>query len=261
MSPRTERVTAHGNGDSLRSMRALVIMHDPGSLSTMVGERLQHHGFELVEFPIGRSVDEPASHKPFPGPNDFDLVVPMGAIWSVYDEDTIGSWIGRELDFLRACDSAGTPVFGVCFGFQALASALGGSTVPAEVPQVGWFEVESTMPEVLAPGPWMEWHYDRSEPPPDAEVLAYDDTCVQAFRLRRNLGVQFHPEVDRAHVESWLQMGGHDEMARMERSSDELLDNTERNAALARPNTFRLVDWFLTDVAGLQLETIGSTTS
>ncbi len=107
----------------------------------------------------------------------------------------------------------------------------------------------------------MEWHYDRSEPPPDAEVLAYDDTCVQAFRLRRNLGVQFHPEVDRAHVELWLEMGGHDEMANLERSSDELLDDTERNAALARPNTFRLVDWFLTDVAGFPIESIESTTA
>ncbi len=223
----------------------------------MVGERLVQHGFELVEFRIGPSVDDPVSHEPFPDPASFDLVVPMGAVWSVYDEDTLGSWIGRELDFLRACDVAGTPVFGVCFGFQALASALGGATVPAEVPQVGWFEVESTIPDVLASGPWMEWHYDRSDAPPEAEILASDDTCVQAFRLRRNLGVQFHPEVDRAHVEFWLEMGGHGELEKLGRTGADLLDDTERNAPVARPNTFRLVDWFLSDVAGFELETKG----
>lgn len=249
-------VAGSGGGDSLRPMRALVVVHDPGSLPTMVGERLRHHGFELVEFPIGASVDDAESHVPFPDPSEFDLVVPMGAVWSVYDDDTIGSWIGRELEFLRACDATGTPVFGVCFGFQALASALGGSTVPAEVPQVGWFEIESAVPEIIANGPWMEWHYDRSEVPPDAEILATDDTCVQAFRLRRNLGVQFHPEVDRAHVELWLEMGGHAELENLGLRSVELIEATERNAKLARPNTFALVDWFLAEVAGFELETI-----
>ncbi len=238
---------------TLAAMRALVVVHDPGSMPTMVGERLRQHGFELVELPIA-PFDDPHSDVPFPDPTDFDLIVPMGAVWSVYDDETIGSWIGRELDFLRAADAADVPVFGVCFGFQALASALGGRTLPAETPQVGWFHVESRVPDAIASGPWMEWHYDRSDPPPDAEVLASDDTCVQAFRLRRNLGVQFHPEVDRAHVEAWLDMGGHGELEAAGISADRLLADSEANARLARPNTFRLVDWFLAEVAELDTD-------
>ncbi len=243
----------NGTPVTLPAMRALVIVHDPGSMPTMVGERLRQHGFDLVELPIA-PFDDPHSDVPFPDPTEFDLIVPMGAVWSVYDNETIGSWIGRELDFLRAADEAAVPVFGVCFGFQALASALGGRTLPAETPQVGWFHVESHVPDAIATGPWMEWHYDRSEPPPGADVLASDDTCVQAFRLRRNLGVQFHPEVDRAHVEAWLDMGGHGELEAAGLSAATLLAETESNAALARPNTFRLVDWFLTDIAELETQ-------
>ncbi len=231
-------------------MRALIIVHDPGSQSTLVGERLTHHGVELVELVVA-TFEDPSSDVVFPDPTDFDLIVPMGAIWSVYDNDTIGTWIGRELEFLRAADASGVPVLGICFGFQALASALGGSTVPAETPQVGWYAIESDVPEAIAEGPWMEWHYDRSEPPADAEILASDATCVQAFRLRANLGVQFHPEVDLAHVQRWLDGGGHELLALEGRSADDLLADTANNWPVTKAKTFRLVDWFLSEVAGL----------
>ncbi len=237
-------------------MRALVIAHDPGSVPTLVGERLAHHGFELVELLLTTSSDDPVSTVEFPDPTDVDLIVPLGAIWSVYDHDTIGSWIERELDFLRSADAAGVPVFGICFGFQALASALGGSTLPAEVSQIGWYEITSLVPEAIANGPWFEWHHDRSEPPPGAEVLAGDDTCVQAFRIRRNLGVQFHPEVDRPHVQRWLDMGGQSELEQFGIDAAELLAVTESNTPAARSNTNRLVDWFLAEVAGFDLDTL-----
>ncbi|MEZ5227867.1 MAG: gamma-glutamyl-gamma-aminobutyrate hydrolase family protein [Acidimicrobiales bacterium] len=231
-------------------MRALIIVHDPGSQTTLVGERLVQHGIELVDLEIA-TFDDPSSDVPFPDPTDFDLIVPMGAIWSVYDEATIGTWIGRELEFLRAAGAAGVPVFGICFGFQALASAHGGRTIPADTPQVGWCSIESSVPDVIAEGPWMEWHYDRSDPPADAEILARDATCVQAFRLRSNLGVQFHPEVDLDHVERWLHGGGHELMTNEGRSVEELLADTAAHWPSAKAKTFRLVDWFLTEFVGL----------
>ncbi len=229
-----------------------MIVHDPTSKPVMVGDRLRQHGFELVELQLTSSVDDAHSDVAFPDPAEFDLIVPMGAIWSVYDEPTVGSWIGRELEMLRAADAAGVPVLGICFGFQALASAHGGVTKKAEVHQIGWFHVESSVPEAIAPGPWMEWHYDRSEPPADAEILASDESCVQAFRLRRNLGVQFHPEVDADHVEGWMNTGGYGEAEAHGVDGQQLLADTRRNVSLAKPNTYRLVDWFLAEVAGIE---------
>ena len=61
-------------------MRALIIVHDPGSVAKVVGERLVDHGFEIVELPVADSVDDPESDVVFPDPSEFDVVVPMGAI-------------------------------------------------------------------------------------------------------------------------------------------------------------------------------------
>ena len=84
------------------------------------------------------------------------------------------------------------------------------------------------------------------------EILASDDSCVQAFRLRRNLGVQFHPEVDADHVEGWMNTGGYGEAEAHGVDGQQLLADTRNNVPLAKPNTYRLVDWFLAEVAGIE---------
>ena len=231
-------------------MRALVIVHDPGSLPTMVGDRLTEHGFELDLLLLTDSLTNPHSDVEFPEPTNYDLILPMGAVWSVYDDHVIGSWIQRELDMLRQADQAGVPVLGICFGGQALAVALGGASVPATENQVGWYTFDSIVPE-LANGPWLEWHYDQIQPPPGSEIVAKDQSCVQAFRLRKNLGTQFHPEVTYDHLKLWLQGEGKVEAEASGINADELLAETKTLIPEVRANTNRLVDWFLSEVAGL----------
>lgn len=233
-------------------MRALIVVHDPGSIPSLVGERLEHHGYSLEMLPIATSVGEPAATVTFPDPADYDLIAPMGAVWSVYDHDTIGTWINDELDFLRAADAAAVPTLGVCFGGQAMAQALGGKVIKSEAPQVGWHHLESTLPDELPTGPWMQWHYDRFEAPPGAEIIAKDDVGTQAFRLRRNLGLQFHPEVTTEHVTAWLDMehaDGEGELAKLGITRADLLAACEANVPLAKPNTNKLVDWFIREIA------------
>lgn len=231
-------------------MRALVIVHDPGSESALVGDRFEHHGFDLVDVAITTEPGNPVGSADGLGdPDDYDVIVPMGSTCSLVDRDRISSWIDDELDFLRRADVARVPVFGVCFGGQALALVHGGKVVRSERPQVGWHPLTPIGGTPLPGGPWMQWHYDRFEPPPDAEVLAVDEIGVQAFTLRRNLGVQFHPEVTRAHLERWLGFGGDIELGRLGIDPDALLAGTEArfDDVAARTNT--LVDWFLADVA------------
>src|SRR5436190_787005 len=107
-------------------MRALVVVHEPGSESVLVGERLQYHGFDLVDTIVTAESGNPAGSFEPTDPTEYDLIVPMGSVYAVFDTDRIGAWIDDELDFLRRADDAGVPVFGVCFGAQALAQALGG---------------------------------------------------------------------------------------------------------------------------------------
>jgi len=50
-----------------------------------------------------------------------------------------------------------------------------------------------------------QWHYYAHDLPSGAVELARNDVCTQAFRLGESTwGVQFHPEVTLAQVESWM---------------------------------------------------------
>lgn len=236
-------------------MRALFLAHDPGSQPGLVGAALERRGFELEVVAMADSIDDGAWHGRLPSAGEHDLIVPLGAIWSLNDRSQVGSWIDRELALLRAADAAGIPVLGVCFGAQALAAAHGGHVEPSPRSQIGWTVVDSDDPALVPPGPWMQWHTDRFVVPPGATELARDQLCSQAFVLRRNLGVQFHPEVEPAGIERWLQLGGQAAIAAVEAAGsdvDQVLRDARSNAARAAADVERLVDAFLTEVAGLE---------
>ncbi len=59
-----------------------------------------------------------------------------GSPWSVTDTDSIGSWIGREVEMVRTAHDAGVAVLGLCFGGQVLSTALGGEARRVDTPAV-----------------------------------------------------------------------------------------------------------------------------
>ncbi len=232
-------------------MRALVVQHDAYSLPGIVGERLEHHGFDLEPLTVVADIAHPTSEVAFPDPREYDLILPMGSPWSVYDTDTIGTWIGRELAMLATAVDADVPVFGICFGGQALAAALGATVREAERPEIGWYEVDSVDP-ALAGGPWFQWHFDRFDLPAGATALAHGPLGIQAFRIGRSLGTQFHPEITSEVLGTWLDVADEAELRHLEVAPAHLLDQTDDHVALARPHTEALVDHFLTDIARLR---------
>jgi GMP synthase (glutamine-hydrolysing) len=98
----------------------------------------------------------------------------------------------------------GIPVFGICYGFQAMARALGGT-----VERTGLREYGGTPLRVVAPGVsfaglpaeqsvWMSHGDSVSRAPAGFLITAESDGApVAAFEsiARRLAGVQFHPEV------------------------------------------------------------------
>ena len=141
--------------------KALVIEHDETGPVGGVGERLVEHGFELHPFRVLDNPSAPVCTKEFPDPPIYDVVVVLGSQWSVCEKGPIESWIDREIELVRNAHESGTPVLGLCFGGQVLAAALGGGVAKADRPEIGWYEIESDQPEIVSPGPWFEWHYDR----------------------------------------------------------------------------------------------------
>jgi GMP synthase-like glutamine amidotransferase len=227
-------------------MRALVIEHDAFSPIGPVGDRLRRHGFdveELVVVPPERHLD-PGVEIAFPEPSGWDLIVPMGAPWSV-DEAAIGGWISGELALLREAQRIGVPVLGICFGGQALAAALGGGVERAPRPEIGWVEVETDEPSLIEPGPWFQFHYDRWIMPPGGVEIARNEVAPQAFRIGRSLGVQFHPEITVRELESWLANGGEKDMRRLGLDPDAVLARTRALAPAAELRAHRLIDAFL----------------
>jgi GMP synthase-like glutamine amidotransferase len=232
-------------------MRVLFIQHDHTSPPGLVGERFSDRGYGIEEFlvvPANRFLD-PGVTVDFPDPTGFDALVPMGAPWSVYDKALIGSWVEPELELLRRASTEGIPVLGLCFGGQLLAAAHGGNVVRTEVPEVGWHVVHTDEPELLAPGPWFQWHFDRWQAPPDAREIARNGAASQAFVTRRNLALQFHPELDPAMLTGWLDNGGASALAERGYDVPAIIEHTRTETPAARTRAHHLVDAFLDRVA------------
>lgn len=232
-------------------MRALLLQHDHLSPPGPVADRFAARGYDVVEQIVVPPED---FHSPnvtfdFPDPRDFDVLVPMGSPWGAWDDQTIGHWLLPEVDWLLTADRLGVPVLGICFGGQLLARAHGGSVGPGPRPEIGWTAIWSDDPDLVAPGPWFQFHYDNWVVPANAVEIARNSRTSQAFVLRRNLAVQFHPEITPAMLEGWLENGGRALVEADHQDPDELYRHTVAEADASAARAHALVDAFLDRVA------------
>jgi GMP synthase-like glutamine amidotransferase len=228
-------------------VRALLIQHDHICTPGFVGERLLDRGFDLVVHQVVREDRflSPNVEIEFPDPTDFDAVIPMGAPWSVYDHDAIGTWVPAELTMLRDAHQHEVPVLGICFGGQMLAAAHGGSVARSAAPEIGWVNVDSDDESLVPSGIWFQWHYDRWQLPKHAQEVARNANSSQAFLLGRNLAVQFHPEMTSEILTSWIATGGAAEIDQFGMELETLVRQTAENDVSNRERAHRLVDQFL----------------
>ena len=223
-------------------MRALHVHHDANSSPGIVGDVLDSWGWEARVHQVCEVAGSPVGGTDFPDPAGVDLVVLYGSRWSVYDSG-VAHWVEPELEFVRRADRAGVPVLGLCFGGQLLSAAFGGEVSESDVPEVGWLKIVPRTAEI-EPGPWLQWHFDRFTVPDGAEELAVSDAGPQAFRLRRNLALQFHPEADREVVEGWF-ADDLDQIAAVGVDPEQLLAGAGRQGVAAHARAERLLSNFL----------------
>jgi GMP synthase-like glutamine amidotransferase len=230
-------------------MNLLVIQHDHASPLGPVAERFAERGYDSVLHLVvpPERFHDPGVETEFPDFTGFDAVVLMGAPWSV-SADAVASWVHPEREQIRRADEAGVPILGICFGGQLLAAVFGGAVGVSPQPEIGWTEVASDDEAVVPSGRWFQWHYDRWQVPPGAREIARNAASSQAFVLRRNLAVQFHPELSSTMLAGWLDNGGRAETTAAGVDAGELLAATRIAESEAHARSARLVDGFLDHV-------------
>jgi GMP synthase-like glutamine amidotransferase len=228
-------------------MKALFIQHDHVSPTGPVSERLRHHGFEIEERLVVTQENyySPNVHFDFPSADEYDLIIPMGSPWGVWDDECIGNWVLPEVEWIRAAILANKPVFGICFGGQLIARAMGGVVAPGPKAEIGWTWISSEQPDFVGSGPWFQFHYDRWTLPDGAVEIARTPVASQAFTINKALAMQFHPEMDGATLQGWLEWEGVNAVERDGQDPKIMLWQAGHEQAAARLRTFELVDNFL----------------
>lgn len=223
----------------------LFLYNDPTAPEGLLGEVFAESGFDISTFTVvpPDRPNDPMVDVAFPDPLDYDAIVPLGARWAVYDDRV--PWIAGESAMVRGALDAGVGVLGVCFGGQLLAHALGGSVLRSPAPEIGWHEVDSADPHLVPPGPWFQWHFDRFTPPPGAVEVARNGRATQAFVQGTAMGLQFHPEVDTALVQQWIDEDHGGDMTQLGLDADEMLARTAEVARGAAQRLRLLVAGFL----------------
>lgn len=193
-------------------MKLLVVSHQrdagPGVFSTAVTGA----GAELDVWHRAETDAAPAP------PHLYDGVIVLGGAMHA-DQVEEHPWLADEKSMVAELLERGTPLLGVCLGAQLLAEAAGGKARRAAHPEIGWYQVETTPEAGGDPliGPLepsfeaFEWHSYECLPPADAIPLARTPLCLQAFRVgERAWGIQFHAEVSRTDLLSWIDGYGSD---------------------------------------------------
>ena len=170
--------------------RPVLVVDFGAQYAQLIARRVREAGVYSELVPHTISAAEVAAKNPV-------ALILSGGPSSVYEEGS------PELD--SAVFDLDLPIFGICYGFQVMAQALGG-----EVAQTGQREYGRTIAQVLdgadpllkgqpeTQTTWMSHGDQVRTAPPGFQVLAQTDaTPVAAFGdpASKRYGVQWHPEV------------------------------------------------------------------
>ena len=193
--------------------RAVFVMHVPHEGPGLAGEIAEEMGFQV------KTVE---AHQGEPLPQNLgvnEILVVMGGPMGVRDlGDSRFPWLQPTVDLLSQRLAMNYPSLGICLGCQLLAHAAGAKVEAMHDPhgvrvrELGWLpiRIESSSDELTRGLPQsltvLHWHGDSCALPKGATWLASTEVCpVQMFRIGKNVGIQFHPEVDVATACIWAE--------------------------------------------------------
>ena len=180
-------------GDTFAELKAC-----QGDFEDMIKRCLEHTAAQITVYDARKS-------DPQPNLDDFKGVIITGSHSMV---TACEPWSEALLPYIRTMNDKAIPVFGICFGHQLIAKALGGEvgyhpigpepgTVDISLTEAG--KTDALMGQISTTFKANEGHSQSVlKLPPQATLLAANSfEPHQAFRLGNIWSVQFHPEFTR----------------------------------------------------------------
>jgi len=144
--------------------------------------------------------------------DQYSGIISLGAHAGVLEEAE-HSWIPHERKIMQWALDTETPLLGLCFGSQLLASTAGARIYKADEGEFAWTKL-NLLPEaandpvlgVLEQGAdAFHFHFDTFDLPEGATLLAETNGMNQAFRIGdKAWATQFHPEVGISQQLAWM---------------------------------------------------------
>ena len=190
--------------------KILVIVHDIDDHLNEMANPIAEAGIVMTTWDVQHDGDgRPALDEL----EQYSGIISLGAHAGVLEEAE-HPWMTHERKIMAWALATETPLLGLCFGSQLLASAAGGRVYKAETGEFAWTKV-NMLPEA-AHDPVLgalgesadafQFHYDTFELPESAVLLGESGNgTIEAFRVGSSAwATQFHPEVGLSQQLAWL---------------------------------------------------------